>query len=115
MRRLQTHDVFVAAKLVKTIGIRNEVKAMALKVSQGEKMSVEEVGIEFFLNIIEGASSEEAEKGVYELLGGIMEIEPDALKTMDALEFVEKMKELATVIDAESWKAFFNSVATLMK
>lgn len=115
MRKLQTHDVFVAAKLIKTIGIRNEVKAMALKVSNGQKLKVEEVGVEFFLNVIENASSEEAENGLYDLLGGILEISPADIRTMDPLELLKTLKELAEFIDVESWKAFFKSVATVTK
>lgn len=116
MRNLETHDVFKAMKIINALGVKEEVQKMALKMQSDKKgVNDKEVGVEVILNVIGHAGDEKAENLIYDFLSGPLEIEAETIKHMDPLELIESIKSLNTVIDVESWKAFFKSVVVLMK
>lgn len=114
MRALQTHDVFKAVKIVNALGVRDEVKKIALSLEGKKKINEREIGVEFILNILGSAGDEKVENLIYDLLGGILEIDPEEIKTMDPLKLIENIKALSAVIDVENWKSFFHYVASMM-
>ena len=114
MRALQTHDVFKAVKIVNALGVRDEVKKIALSLEGKKKINEREIGVEFILNILGSAGDEKVENLIYDLLGGILEIEPEEIRVMDPLKLVENIKALSAVIDVENWKSFFHYVASMM-
>lgn len=107
MRGLQTHDVFVALRLVNTTGLRDEFKKMANQVANGKKLNEREVGIDFILNVLGACGNEATESLVYDFLSGIMEIPAPEIKTMDPMKLVENLKMLKEYISVEEWKSFF--------
>lgn len=117
MRKLQTHDVFMALKLVRAAGVKDEVsrifKLTEVMEKQGKKISIRDVGIEFILGVMEKLAGTESENAFYELLAGPLEIEVEEIKTMDPLDLIEKVQGLQEVIDGERIKNFFKSVAGL--
>lgn len=117
MRKLQPHDVFMALKLVRAAGVKDEVrnlaKLMEIKEKQGEKLGARDIGIEFFLGLMEKLAGTESENAFYELLAGPLEIEAEEIKTMDLMDFLDKVQGLGEVIDGERLKNFFKSVAGL--
>jgi len=115
MRALQTHDVFKAMRVVNALGVKEEVQRLALSLQGKKKINEKELGAEFILNIIAHAGNEKAEQLIYEFLSGPLEIEPDVIRVMDPLDLIKQIKNLNTVIDMESWKAFFQSVALMTK
>ena len=115
MRRLNTSDVFAAFRLVKEAGLKDEVKRMALLVEKEEKPDIKDIGVEFLLNVVEGLPSVGAEDKMYKFLSGPMERKPEEIKEMPVLELVEELEGFKDVEDIEGWKAFFKSVAAMMK
>lgn len=115
MRKLQTHDVFMALKVINAAQIKDEVKRIALLVQSKKKLDVQDVGLEFILGCMEKMSGTKAEKAFYDLLAGPLELEASEIETMDPLELIEKIKDLKEVIDMDGLKAFFKSVSALMK
>ena len=119
MRKLQTHDVFMALKLIRAAGVKDEVsrilKLTEIKEKQGESVSIRDVGIEFILGVMEKLAGTESENAFYELLAGPLEIDAEEIKTMDPLDLIEKIQGLQEVVDGERLKNFFKSVAGLME
>lgn len=115
MRALQTHDVFKAMKIVNALGVKEEVKRLALAMQNGKKMSQNEVGVEFLLTIIGNAGNEEVEASIYEFLSGILEIPTENISVMDPMDLIEEIKKLSAYISKEKWKAFFGSVASMIR
>lgn len=119
MRKLQTHDVFMALKLVRATGMKDEVSRifnlMEAKDKQGEKVSIRDVGIEFVLGVMEKLAGTESENAFYDLLAGPLEIEAEEIKTMDPLDLIDKLHGLKEVVDGDRLKNFFKSVAGLME
>lgn len=119
MRKLQTHDVFMALKLIRAAGVKDEVRHVLqlteVKEKQNQKISIRDVGIEFFLGLMEKLAGTESENAFYELLAGPLEIETEEIKTMDPLDLIEKIQDLREVVDSERLKRFFKSVAGLME
>ena len=119
MRKLQTHDVFMALKVVRAAGVREEVKRVALltklKEKNGEEIKLEDIGVDFILGCIEKLSGTESEYAIYDLLSGPLEMHPEEIMVMDPLELIEKITGLKEVIDMEAMKSFFKSVAALME
>lgn len=119
MRKLQTHDVFMALKLIRAAGVKDEVRAMVqmveTKEKNGQKFNIRDAGMEFIFGLLEKFAGTESENAFYELLSGPLEIDVEEIKTMDPLDLVEKIQGLQEVIDGERFKNFFKSVAGLVE
>ena len=117
MRKLQTHDVFMALKLVKAAGVKDEVsriyQIVEVKEKEGKKLNIKDVGIEFVLGLMEKLAGTESENAFYELLAGPLEKEAEEIKTMEPLDLIDEVEKLKEVIDGERFKRFFKSVAGL--
>lgn len=103
MRNLQTSDVFELARLVKKIGIKNELKEIAMKINTDEDQY--SVGFEIIFGLIEKVSEKNSEDYLYEFLSKPLEVTKDEVRTMDPVELVEKLFTIASV---DKWKSFFN-------
>ena len=119
MRKLQTHDVFMALKVIRAAGMKEEIKNVATLVQEAEKrkikIKIEDVGFEFIFGVLEKLAGTEAEDSIYNLLSGPLEIDASEIKIMDPFELVEKIKAMKEVVNLEQAKSFFKSVAALME
>ena len=113
MRELQTHDVFVALKVVRAAGVKDEIRKVAALVAEKEKIKIEDVGLEFIFGLFEKVP--EAENAIYDLIGGILEIKPSEIRTMNPFELFEKLEQLKEFVSTEQAKRFFKYVAALME
>lgn len=105
MRDLQTQDLFAAARVVKEIGIKDELKEICQKAD-----NVADVwgrGYDFVYMIFEKAAAKGAEMSIYEFIGGIMGKTAEEIKTGNLLEILE---ELLNAESVEKWKAFLRSL-----
>lgn len=115
MRSLKTCDLFAALRVVKEVGIKDEMKRLALAV-QGDKvskMTQTEAGLELIMGVLANCGTESAEKAFYDFLSGVMEIPQEELKNMDLEVFSKKVIELVETIDLDHWKGFFLSLVRL--
>ncbi len=108
MRELQTSDIFAFVRLINKIGIKDELKEKAI----APNTDIESLGYDLIFMVIEKASDEKAEKEIYSFFAPIFGNTEEELRTMDAIEFLEKVTQVASL---ERWKSFFTSVAKLMK
>lgn len=120
MRKLITHDAFLAFRVLKEIDIKQELIRMAEAVRNKDEEDTEklktEVGMELIMGILANAGTESAERAVYAFLAGPMEIPAGELSQMDLLEFMGEIKKLIEFIDKDEWRDFFTPlVKTLME
>lgn len=109
MRKLQSTDVFACCRLLTEIGLKDEIKHIALGINTLGDIDVNEVGFNLIWSIFEKATSKKAEDKVYKFLSDILEEDVETLKKSDPAEFIEK------VVGIEGWSSFFSSVANLMR
>lgn len=117
MRTLKSTDLFAGLRVVKAIGVKEEMKEFAQALADGAvtAKTQREMGVELMLGILANCGDKAAEKAFYEFLSAPMEISVEELQEMDLIKFAEAIKELVEYIDMEAWKAFFTSLADLMK
>ena len=129
MRQLKTTDLFAGLRMVKAVGIKEEMKQFAKALADGqikadgkvvkkgavsEKVQ-KELGVELMLGILANCGTEAAEKAFFEFVSGPLEVPVQELRDMELLVFAERIKELIGFIDVEGWKSFFTSLGELLK
>lgn len=105
MRQLNTGDLFKAARLIRKMGIKEDLKVFAEGINSDQKQ--EEVGIDLLMLIFERATDEASEQLIYEFLAGPFETTADGVKEMELFTMVENLFKVA---DIEKWKGFFRGV-----
>lgn len=101
MRKLNTSDVFAFTRLVKEIGLKEEVKNITAKAA-GET-DVKALGLDIIFTLIEKFSEVNSENALYEFLSRPLEISKEEVGTMDLFDLVEQVMQIA---DVEKWKTF---------
>lgn len=94
MRKLQTLDVFSAMRLIQRAGIKEGIKPY-LKMAASGKCSIDDVGIEGVLGLIEILSESKSENAIYEVLASPFEILPEEVAKMELDSFIEALRTLA--------------------
>lgn len=110
MRSLQTKDLFSFCRVVKEIGIKEELKSICMK--SNNMNDVYEAGFELMFSVLEKATSGKSEKALITFFADIFEEDYEAVATSDPVEFLDKLMQVA---EPEKWKAFFSRVASLMQ
>ena len=113
MRSLRTSDIFSACRLISKIGVREEIREVAMKAeeSKGKKVQID-MGFDLLFGIMEKATQENAENEIYIFIADLFECKPEEVRDMDPVVLLDKLEEVA---DFEKWKSFFGRVAALMK
>lgn len=101
MRKLNTSDVFAFTRLVKEIGLKEEIKNITAKAT--EEKDVKELGLDIIFTLIEKFSEVNSENALYEFLSRPLEISKEEVGTMDLFDLVDKVMQMA---DVEKWKTF---------
>lgn len=110
MRNLQTKDIFVMSRLIMSLNLKEELKNIASKVDKNS--DINSVGYEVFFTILGKCIDESSEKKIYEFLSEPLEIKPEEVTTMDPLDLLEKLMEVANV---DKWKLFLSKASQLIK
>ena len=110
MKKLATSDLFAALRIVKAANLREPLKPLLRKVSNGQN-SIEDVGIETILIIIEGIAEAKAEDAFYAFLANPFEMKKEDVAALAPAELFSKLKELAEENDLAN---FFSSLSTLI-
>lgn len=117
MRALKSTDLFAALRVVKEIGVKEEMKQFAAAIADGRmsEKTQREIGAEMIFGLLANCGTESAEKAFFSFLSGPLEISVPELRDMDLEEFADKIKEFITSVDLEHWRSFFASLAELIK
>lgn len=108
MRKLNFGDTFKAARLIKELNLKEELKEIASNQEQDQY----EAGVDLLYTVLEKGTTKECEQKIYEFLSGPLEMQPEEVSKLEFFEVVDKIFKIA---DIESWKGFIQSVAKLMK
>ncbi len=95
MRKLNTSDVFVAARAVMGCGLREKLRELCMELSDDEKrLDVTKVGVDSALAVMELFVSAGAETALHRILSGPFEVEPEAVAVMELPELVDGLEWL---------------------
>lgn len=111
MRKLKTTDIFSAARVITALNVKDDIKKIALE-SKGKKLKQDDVGFDVLFTIFEKAVEKQSEQKIYEFLANIFECTVEEVENLPPTETIQKALEAANV---EEWKAFFTSVASLIR
>lgn len=111
MRKLNTRDLFSAARLIKKLDIKNEAQEILIN-SNREGKDNTEIGINLMFLIIDKVANQEVESEFYKFLAGPLELDEKEVGNINPIELFKNIKEIAS---GDEFKAFFENVATLMK
>lgn len=113
MRSLRTSDIFSACRLLSLIGIREEIREVAMKAEESKTKKVKvDMGFDLLFGVLEKATQENAEKEIYKFIADLFECDWESVRDMDPIELFDKLEQVA---DIEKWQNFFKRVAALMK
>lgn len=117
MRQLKSTDLFAALRIVKEIGVKDELKQFAQAIADGRMTAKtqREMGAELIFGLLANCGTEGAEKAFFSFLSGPLEKPVDELRDMDLDVFAETIKEFVASVDVEHWKGFFSSLADLIR
>lgn len=110
MRKLNGHDVFAALKVLKLIGVKDELIQLATR-----KEDQRQMGARLVFGLLANCGTEEAEKAFFEFLGGPLEALPAELEEMDLMDLCEEVQKYIETIDKERWRSFFTSLVGALK
>lgn len=115
MRKLNLSDVFKFARMVKSLELKEEVKAMLTKFSkraEQEEADPTAAGVDFVFDLLEIFTTDEAEREFYGFISGPLEVSPKEAQEYAFVEFASAVVEIASIKD---WKVFFKQVSALMQ
>ena len=110
MRKLNTADVFAAARVIRASGMKSELQALVKRAAESDS-PVEDVGIEGFLTIMEALAERKSEQAIYELMSGPLEMEPQAVAALPLDDLATMLQEMAKEMDL---KSFFGYVSGMI-
>lgn len=110
MRKLNTSDIFAALRVIRAANLREELKPLLKRAAEGSA-SLEDVGIDGIISAMEMMAEKKAERAVYEVLAGPLEISADEVAALDILDFAQRVEQIAKENDL---KAFFGYVSGIL-
>ena len=114
MRKIETHDVFRMARIIKAAGIKGEIEEVLAKTKKKddeEQDSIQEsVGMKIIFCIIEACSNEKLETMLYDFVAGIAEKDAETIKHMSLDALLDVFKEMAAM---NNLTTFFNTAGRL--
>lgn len=122
MRNLNGHDVFMALRVLKKVGVKDELIELATymnRVADGKATITaekqEKVGARLIFGLLSNAGDEGTEKAVFEFLAGPLESTAQELAERDLLDLCEDVDKYIASVDRERWIAFFHSLSASLK
>ena len=110
MRKLKTFDIPVFCRCVKKLGIKDQIKTVAM-----EANSVKDIyafGFDFVWNLFDIATEQPGEACLYEFLAGPFEMTPEEVRDLDMDILLENIQHM---VQNNNLAAFFKFAAAAMK
>ena len=116
MRKLKARDIFPFLRLVKELGIRDEIKAIAAQANTAKEAADLAAlqfgsGLELVLNLAERAGSQACEASLYALLASLWDCAQEEAMELELDDVAAGLKDL---VEANNFLAFFRSAAQAM-
>lgn len=112
MRKINTSDVFKMARILKKGNVEENIANAVgeFTESKGKKIT-EKMGIKIMLVLFESCGEPEVENMIYELFGGIAEVDPKAIAEQP---FEDTMKMFKEISENNNLGVFFKQASQLM-
>lgn len=111
MRKLQTKDLFNLMRIIGKANLKEEIKPV-LKMAAEGKMSVEDVGIEGFLTIMEILTVRKSEQAIYEVLSGPFEMKAKEIEELGIDKLLKMLGELSKENDLKNFFTILSNMIT---
>lgn len=92
MRKLQTSDAFLLARIIKQANIKQTMSDVIK--AKSEDTNVESLGIDIVMTIVEACGNEKIEVMLYDLLAGITERAADDVKSQSIEVTIEQISQI---------------------
>lgn len=110
MRKLRTSDIPKAARLLKSLGIRDKFQKVAQEANTAE--DVFDPGFDFIWDLFDIATEQAGESAIYEFLAGPFEMNAQEIADLNLDVLIDNMKQL---VRENNLSDFFKSVAALKR
>ena len=112
MRKINTRDVCKLARIMKKSNVEDNIaKAVEeMEGAKGKKVS-EKAGIKIMLVLFESVGDPEVEELIYDLFGGIAEVDPQDIANMPFEDTINLIKQIN---EQNNLKAFFKAAGRLV-
>lgn len=112
MRKVNTSDVFKLARILKKGNVEENIAKAIDDIDVKNKNKItEKVGIKVMLALFESCGEPEVENLIYDLFGGIAEVDPSTISTQPFDKTIEMFKEISRENNLIS---FFKQASQLM-
>ena len=128
LRKLNTGDIFRAARMVKRLGIKEDLKKLLSKFSNSDSSELPqdssihvvradyekkeknkmEIGIDFIFSLLEILTNEKAEHELYQFISGPLGITDQQVEELEIESLADALLKIA---DIEYWKYFLSRAA----
>lgn len=116
MRKLNGHDVFMALRVLKKVEIKEELVELAKALNdKANNLNQTTLGAKLILSVLANCGDEAAEKAFFDFLAGPLETTGEELAATELTALFTKTGELIQSVDLEEWKAFFTSLAGMLR
>ena len=110
MRKLETSDVFAAARLMKKFGLKEKFKEAAEKADSAR--DIFDKGYDFIWDLFDTATEQQSEKDIYTFLAGPLEMTPEEVSHLHLDKLLESLQQMAA---ENNLVGFFKSAARFLK
>ena len=110
MRKLVTTDVFRACRIVTKSGLKEKLLPLIKRIGENE-MTVEDVGINGILTVLEVVTDEGCERLIYDWLAGPFEMTAQEVANLELDAFIASLTQLSEENDL---KNFFTALFKLI-
>jgi len=108
MRKIMTKDIFMAMRVIKKSGMKQELIPLVQKAAEA---GIEQIGIEGILTVIEVLSENNSEKALYEVLAGPFEMSVEEVESLELDVFTGMLCELG---EQNNLQNFFKALSGLI-
>ena len=92
VRKMNTSDLFDFLRLVKKIGIKDDLKGVVSKFT-GDKATQAEIGVDAAFAIMEIFADKKAEEEIYNFLSKPFQCAPEDVKNNDLTDTIQKITD----------------------
>ncbi len=110
MRKLKTKDVPAFCRMLKTVGFKEDFRAIAQEAQTSK--DVWNAGFELLWRLFDVITEREGEEALYAFLAGPFDMTPGEVGDMDLADLIAACRQLAEENDL---LGFFKSAAALMR
>lgn len=110
MRKLKTSDVPVFCRCIKRLGVKDQIRELALKANSAADVWAH--GFDFVWNLFDIATEKNGEAAIYEFLAGPFEMTPEEVSDLELDALIGNVQQL---VEENNLAGFFRSAAALMK